>query len=157
MISHKLRLQSCLLLVCLTLGLQSNFLLAQQKLDWVSKVGAKQFPSGKKIFTVDAKTDTSKVITKLVQSAIDACAKNGGGIVVFSPGTYVTGSIFLKSNVHLRIDKGVLILGSQNFDDYPEIQTRIAGIETTWPAALINIIDVKNAAVTGAGTVNARG
>jgi hypothetical protein len=50
-----------------------------------------------------------------------------------------------------------LILGSQNFDDYPEIQTRIAGIETTWPAALINLIGVKNAALTGKGIVNARG
>jgi hypothetical protein len=50
-----------------------------------------------------------------------------------------------------------LILGSQNFDDYPEIKTRIAGIETTWPAALINLIGVKNAALTGKGIVNARG
>jgi polygalacturonase len=127
------------------------------KLSWVSKVGAQQFPTGKKIFKVNATSDTTIVITKKIQSVIDACAKQGGGIVLFEPGSYVTGSIFLKSNVHVRIDKGVLILGSQNFDDYPEIQTRIAGIETSWPAALINIIDVKNAAVTGEGTVNARG
>jgi polygalacturonase len=127
------------------------------KLDWITKVGAKQFPAGKKLFKVNAASDTSKVITKAVQDAIDACAKQGGGIVIFAPGTYVMGSVFLKSNVHLRIDKGVLILGSQNFDDYPEIQTRIAGIETNWPAALINIIDAKNAAVTGSGIVNARG
>src|SRR4029453_1056607 len=53
--------------------------------------------------------------------------------------------------------KGGLILGSQNFSDYPEIQTRIAGVETSWPAALINVIDAKNAAVTGNGIVNARG
>jgi polygalacturonase len=59
-----------------------------------------------------------------------------GGVVRFLPGVYVTGSLFIKSNVELRIDDKVLILGSQNFDDYPEIQTRIAGIETTWPAAL---------------------
>jgi polygalacturonase len=50
-----------------------------------------------------------------------------------------------------------LILGSQNFDDYPEIDTRIAGIEMKWPAALINMIDIKNAAVTGGGIINARG
>jgi polygalacturonase len=127
------------------------------KLDWVSKVGAKQFPAGKKLFKIDATSDTTKIITKRIQAAIDDCAKQGGGIVVFAPGTYVTGSVFLKSNVQLRIDKGVLILGSQSFDDYPEIQTRIAGIETSWPAALINIIDAKNAAVTGEGIVNARG
>ncbi len=128
-----------------------------QKLDWLAKVGAKQFPAGKKLFKVNAVSDTTKMITKNIQLAIDDCAKAGGGIVMFAPGTYVTGAVFLKSNVHLRIDKGVLLLGSQNFDDYPEIQTRIAGIETSWPAALINIIDAKNAAVTGSGIVNARG
>ena len=127
------------------------------KLPWVNKVGAKSFPSGVKSFVVSAVSDTAKVITKNIQTAIDECAKNGGGIVSFKPGTYVSGSIFLKSNVQLKIDKGVLILGSQNFDDYPEIQTRIAGIETTWPAALINVIDTKNVAVTGSGIVNARG
>ena len=126
-------------------------------LDWVSKVGARSFPSGTATFFVKAKTDTSKVITKLIQAAIDECAKKGGGIVRFNPGVYVSGSIFLKPNVNLQIDKDVLILGSQRFDDYPEIETRIAGIETTWPAALINIIDATNAAVTGEGIVNARG
>lgn len=128
-----------------------------QQPEWVSKVGAKQFPSGKRIFQVKAESDTSKVITKEIQATIDECAKRGGGIVTFSPGVYVTGSVFLKSGVHLKIDKGVLILGSQSFDDYPEIQTRIAGIEMKWPAALINVIDAKDAAVTGEGVVNARG
>jgi polygalacturonase len=127
------------------------------KLDWVAKVGAKQFPAGKKIYKVDATSDTGKVVTTTIQAAIDECAKKGGGIVTFAPGTYVSGSIFLKSGVHLRIDKGVLILGSQSFDDYPDIDTRIAGIEMKWPAALINAIDVKNAAITGEGIVNARG
>jgi Glycosyl hydrolases family 28 len=128
-----------------------------QKLDWVSKVGAKQFPGGQKIYKVNTVTDTSRVVTKDIQAAIDECAQKGGGIVSFSPGIYITGSIFLKTGVHLRIDKGVLLLGSQNFDDYPEIDTRIAGLEMKWPAALINVINAKNAAVTGDGIVNARG
>ncbi|MFI5132573.1 MAG: glycoside hydrolase family 28 protein [Chitinophagales bacterium] len=127
------------------------------KLDWVPKVGAKQFPAGKKIYKVKADSDTSTVITKTIQATIDECAQKGGGIVTFGPGIYVSGSIFLKTGVHLRIDKGVLILGSQNFDDYPDIDTRIAGIEMKWPAALINVIDAKNSAVTGEGIVNARG
>src|SRR5215831_1764824 len=127
------------------------------KLDWVPKVGAKQFPSGKNIYKVNAPSDTSTVITKAIQAAIDECSQKGGGIVTFDPGTYVTGSIFLKAGVHLRIDKGVLILGSQNFEDYPEIDTRIAGIEMKWPAALINAMNVKNAAISGEGIINARG
>jgi polygalacturonase len=130
------------------------------KMDWVNKVGAKLFPASKKMFSVNdygAVSDTVTVNTKAIQKAIDDCAAKGGGIVTFKPGTYVSGSIFVKSNVVLQIDKGVLILGSQNFDDYPDINTRIAGLEMVWPAALINLIDVKNAALTGKGIVNARG
>ena len=128
-----------------------------KELDWAIKVGAQRFPKTEKTFLVKASGDSSKTVTKDIQDAIDACALAGGGIVTFSPGVYVTGSIFIKSNVHLRIDREVLLLGSQDFDDYPEIKTRIAGIETTWPAALINVIDAQNVAVTGEGIVNARG
>ncbi len=127
---------------------------------WVKKVGARSFPTTKTIYTVNnygAVSDTVTVNTKAIQKAIDECAAKGGGIVVFKPGTYVTGALFLKNNVHLRIDKAVLILGSTNFDDYPDIDTRIAGIEMSWPAALINAINVKNVAITGAGIINARG
>jgi polygalacturonase len=146
------------LTIVVILFFATSYLNAQvPKLDWVPKVGAKQFPAGKKIFKVNANSDTSMVVTKTIQGAIDECARQGGGIVTFLPGTYVSGSIFLKTGVHLKIDKGVLILGSQNFDDYPEIDTRIAGIEMKWPAALINVIGVRNAAVTGEGIVNARG
>jgi polygalacturonase len=127
------------------------------KLDWVTQVGSKSFPNASKLFLVDATSDTTKTITQQIQKSIDACAAAGGGIVRFKPGIYVTGSIFIKSNVQLMIDKSVTILGSTDFKDYPEIDTRIAGIEMKWPAALINLIDVKNAAVTGTGVVNARG
>ncbi len=127
---------------------------------WVNKTGAKSFPQSKRLFYVNdfgAVSDTLTVNTKAIQAAIDKCAASGGGIVVFKPGVYVSGSIFLKSNVHMRVDKDVMLLGSQSFADYPDMQSRIAGIETTWPAALINVLDAKNVAVTGDGVINARG
>jgi hypothetical protein len=62
-------------------------------LNWTADVGAKQFPSATKIFLVKAKSDTSKIISKQIQDAIDKCAKSGGGIVSFNPGIYVTGAI----------------------------------------------------------------
>lgn len=135
-------------------------LLHAQNLDWIKKVGARKTPSSKNQYWVNdyaAVNDGSKVTTSSVQKAIDACAAKGGGIVSFKPGTYLIGSIFLKSNVHLVIDKDVLIKGSQDFADYPEIDTRIAGIEMKWPAALINIIDQKNVQVSGKGKINAQG
>jgi polygalacturonase len=135
-------------------------LLHAQNLAWADKVGAVSFPSSKKVFTANdygVVSDTVTINTKAIQKAIDDCAAKGGGIVVFKPGTYVTGSIFIKSNVHLRLDKGVTLLGSKDFADYPDLDTRIAGIEMRWPAAMINILNAKNAALTGSGVINARG
>jgi polygalacturonase len=145
------------LFLCAVLAVTAQTAVAPE---WTKKVGARSFPAGKAIYYVNsygAVSDTVTVNTKAIQSAIDACAAKGGGIVAFKPGTYVTGAIFLKSNVHLRIDKSVLILGSTNFADYPDMDTRIAGLEMKWPAALINALNVKNVAITGEGIVNARG
>ena len=138
-----------------------HFVNAQDtNMDWVKSVGARKTPSSKKIYWVNdfgTANDSTKVITKMIQAAIDKCAKDGGGTVCFKPGVYLMGSIFLKSGVDLKIDKGVLIKGSTSFNDYPEIDTRIAGIEMRWPAALINVIDQKNVQVSGEGKVNAQG
>lgn len=130
------------------------------KKDWTKKVGARVSPKVAKIYWVNdaiKSADTLQVVTKAIQNTIDLCSKNGGGIVAFKPGVYLTGSIFLKSNVHLKIDQQVLIKGSQDFNDYPEIDTRIAGIEMKWPAALINVISQQNVKISGQGKVNAQG
>jgi polygalacturonase len=103
-----------------------------------------------------ARGDGTTLDTAAIQRAIDSAAK-GGGTVVFPSGTFLTGSLFVKSGVTLKVDKGVTLLGSQNIADYPVMKTRIAGIETHWPAALINIYEQKNAAITGAGTIDGAG
>lgn len=127
---------------------------------WVNEVGARREPNSKRNFLTDsygAIGDGATNSTKAIQKAIDACAKAGGGVVIFKPGAYVTGALFLKSNVHLRIDEGVTLLGSQNDADYPSIPTRVAGIEMNWLAALINVNDARNVKVSGGGTIDGRG
>lgn len=133
---------------------------AQTRAEWVKKVGARNTPLKTGMFSVNAYgavNNGTTLNTVAIQKAIDACAAKGGGIVTFDKGVYLTGSVFLKSGVRLRIDKGVEIRGSQNIADYKEIDTRIAGIEMKWPAALINVLDQKNVAVTGDGLVHAQG
>ena len=49
------------------------------------------------------------------------------------------------------------MLASDNIQDYPEFPSRIAGIEMTWPSAVINIMDAENAALTGEGFIDCRG
>lgn len=126
-------------------------------LNWVKRVGVRSYQPIQRVFEVKATRDTLVKSTAAIQKQIDLCAKSGGGTVRLQPGVYVMGSIFLKTGVTLDLPKGVLILGSTDFKDYPEIFTRVAGIEMKWPAALINIIDAKNAAVTGKGVIDARG
>lgn len=104
-----------------------------------------------------AKPDGKTVNTKMIQKAIDACADAGGGTVVFKPGTYMTGSIFLKDKVDLRVDKDVLIKGVQDEAQYPDMYTRVAGIETNWPAALINAHNLSGVKIYGEGTIDGSG
>ncbi|PTX92582.1 glycoside hydrolase family 28 protein [Opitutus sp. ER46] len=95
-------------------------------------------------------------VTGAIQRAIDAAAV-AGGVVTFAPGVYLTGSLFLKSDVELRVDQGVELRAVQDEAAFPDIWTRVAGIEMTWPAALINICDQKRVRITGGGTINGRG
>ncbi len=127
---------------------------------WVKDVGARLEPGRKRTFSANdygAKGDGAINETKAIQRAIDACAKAGGGVVSFKPGNYLTGAIFLKNNVHLRIDTGVTLLGSQEDSDYPLLWTRVAGIEMKWPAALINVNEQKNVMISGKGTIDGQG
>lgn len=129
-------------------------------LHWVEKVGARKTPAGENIYNVTqygAIPDGKKLNTEAIQKAIDECCANGGGVVTFSPGRYITGSIFVKKGVHLTIPKGVMILGSEDINDYPEIFTRVAGIEMYWPAALINVLQESNVRISGDGIVHGQG
>lgn len=56
--------------------------------------------------------------TRALQSAIDAAHTAGGGVVRVPPGRYVTGSLFLRSNVELDVCEGAVIVGSRDPADY---------------------------------------
>lgn len=57
-----------------------------------------------------------------IQKAIDACAGNGGGTVFIPAGTYVCGTMHLKSHVHILFEKAALILGSKNISDFDPLE-----------------------------------
>jgi len=103
-----------------------------------------------------AKGDGKTLNTVAMQRAIDAAGKTGGVIRV-KPGTYLTGSLFLKSGVTLDLSEGATLIGSQKIEDYPMLATRIAGIEMAWPAALVNVRDQHDVKISGKGTIDGDG
>jgi len=96
--------------------------------------------------------------TKAIQKAVDACATAGGGTVYIPAGKYLSGAIFLKSNVTLNVSEGATLLASKNFEHFPPFKPgwRIQSDDTR-VSSLITGCDLENVAVTGRGTLNGQG
>ncbi|MDC7675804.1 glycoside hydrolase family 28 protein [Asticcacaulis machinosus] len=103
-----------------------------------------------------AKGDGVTNDTAALQRAIEATAA-AHGTLVLKPGIYLTGSLFLKSGMALRLDKGVTLLGAQDIAAYPDKPTRIAGIELSWPSALLNVYGQSDVKIYGEGTIDGNG
>ncbi|MCH2081015.1 MAG: glycosyl hydrolase family 28 protein [Saprospiraceae bacterium] len=86
--------------------------------------------------------------TTSIQKAIDYIHENGGGRLVFEVGRYLTGSIFLKSNVTLHLEEGAVLIGSLNPFDYYR--------HGHW-TSLLFALEQNNIGLTGKGVVDGRG
>ncbi|HTX37884.1 MAG TPA: glycoside hydrolase family 28 protein [Bryobacteraceae bacterium] len=104
-----------------------------------------------------ARGDGKTVDTAAIQKTIDAAAKAGHGTVVFRPGVYLTGALFLKSGIEFRLDAGVELRGVQDLAAYPTMPTRVAGVEMPWPAALLNVYEQSEVKISGRGVVDGDG
>ena len=96
--------------------------------------------------------------TEAIQKAVDECASAGGGTVYIPAGKYLSGAIFLKSNVTLNIGEGATLLASENFEHFPPFKPgwRIKSDDTR-VSSLITGHDLENVAVTGRGTLDGQG
>lgn len=105
-----------------------------------------------------AAADGKTLCTKAIQKAVDACAAAGGGTVYLPAGRYLSGAIFLKSNVTLHIGQGATLLASTSFEHFPPFKPgwRIQSDDTR-VSSLITGIDLENIAVTGRGTLDGQG
>jgi polygalacturonase len=101
--------------------------------------------------------DSNTVNTKAIQSAIDRCATSGGGVVVVPKGVFMTGALFFKQGVNLRVEQDGVVKGTTNPADYPAIYTRWEGIERYWTAALVNFVGMTNVLVSGDGMIDGSG
>src|SRR5579871_5485164 len=65
-----------------------------------------------------AKGDGKTRDTQALQAAIDACYQAGGGTIVLPAGTFLSGSLHLKSGVALHLDHGATLRASPDQADF---------------------------------------
>ncbi len=102
--------------------------------------------------------DGQTLCTAAIQKAVDECSANGGGVVRLSGGKFLSGTIFMKSNVTLEIAKGSTLLGSANLADYPVTVAAYRSYTDKYTdKSLIYGEGLSNIAITGKGTYDGQG
>jgi len=107
----------------------------------------------------DGKTLDSPAINR----AIDAAVQAGGGTVYLPAGTFLSGSIHMKSNINLYLSAGCVILGApQDINAYDPEEPFVGkqyqdGGHTHFHNSLIWGENLKNVSITGHGMINGGG
>lgn len=111
-----------------------------------------------------AKGDGTTLDSPAINAAIEAAVADGGGQVLIPAGTYLSGSIRLKSNIDLHLSAGCTILAapdslkaydeSESFGGFPEYQD---GGHTYFHNSLIWAEGQTNVSITGHGMIDGEG
>jgi hypothetical protein len=95
--------------------------------------------------------------TGAINRAIMACAEAGGGQVLFPPGTYLSGTVHLKSGITLYFDAGSALVGTTNLAEYQHCTPPPPMPEskwTRWHRALIIGDGVERVSLSGSGVID---
>lgn len=107
-----------------------------------------------------AKGDGKALDTAAVQATIDACNRDGGGTVLVPAGTFVIGTVELKSDVTLHLASRGKLLGTADGKQYHAVDAIPLSCDSTlndgnW--ALLFAVDAHNVTVEGPGTIDGQG
>lgn len=95
-----------------------------------------------------------------IQKAIDACAENGGGTVFIPAGKYVCGTIHMRSHIHVLLEKGAVLLGSKDLNDFDPFEENPSNCEyqdishSYFHRSLFHADHVEDIAITGLGEID---
>ncbi|MDR3228263.1 MAG: hypothetical protein LBT53_02450 [Puniceicoccales bacterium] len=104
--------------------------------------------------------DGVKVNTTSIQNAIDACAKSGGGTITIPAGTFLSGSLFLRDNTSLFLNKCAVLKGVADLKSYflkGEVVNFNANAGGLQQKSFIWIDSVSNVSISGEGTIDGNG
>ena len=120
--------------------------------------------SGYNILSYGAVGDDTTNNAAAIQAAINACHTAGGGRVLIPSGQrFRSGTIALKSDVELHVERGATLVASTDPADYPLqiVAGALAGGDLTDNAAalamLITADRAERIAITGGGTIDGSG
>jgi polygalacturonase len=108
-----------------------------------------------------AKADGKTLDRDAINKAIDAAAAAGGGTVYLPAGTYVTGSIRLRSNITLQLEHGTVIEASTDVTAYDAAEPnqwdkfQDSG-HSHWHNSLIWGDGLENVSIVGAGLITGK-
>ena len=117
------------------------------------------FPAQAKVYDITdfgAKGDSVTLNSKAIQRAIDECATNGGGTVYFPAGTYISGTIWLKDNIHLYLESGATLLCSTDVSQFPLQTSKVVSLRPRC-YSLIYAENKSNISISGNGTIVGQG
>lgn len=138
------------------IALGARTAVAQEPSSGESDLGARTY----NIRSFGAKGDGKTIDTAAVQAAIDACYKDQGGIVLVPAGTFVIGTIEMKSNVRLHIAASGTLLGSADGKQYHAVDAIPLRGDSTLAdgnVALIFAVEAHNFTIEGPGTIDGQG
>lgn len=95
--------------------------------------------------------------TEAFAKAMAHLAQKGGGRLVVPEGIWYTGPIEFESNVELHVERGALVLFSENLADYPALDSDWEGIKTWRCKSPLTARGKHDIAITGDGTFNGNG
>src|SRR5690606_36068491 len=104
-----------------------------------------------------AKSEIGTANTAAIQRAVDSCSEAGGGTVVVPAGLWTSGPIVLKNDVNLHLAEGALLQFSDNFDDYPIVETTWEGQAAIRCQSPLSATGSQNIAITGRGVIDGAG
>jgi parallel beta-helix repeat protein len=97
-----------------------------------------------------AKNDINVISTAAIQSAIDVCSQNGGGVVVVPAGEYKSGTLVFKKNVSLQLQEGSTLYASSDLNDYYAVGEKNRKV-------FLFFDRVEGISITGSGKIDGNG
>ena len=109
--------------------------------------------------------------TLAINRAVSLCSQAGGGTVLIPEGDFVSGTVFLKSGVTLKLEQGARLSGSLDLDAYASYipskdlsrydsgtgtANQNCASDSSWCRALIIAANTSGAAIQGPGIIDGR-